>query len=128
MVNCEDNSRNAVASDDALKAFPALEGKFADVAKASQAAIDAGASRAAQFDDFQKGVFGKLIGAEHPDDITRMVGSVFGRQDASAVMGRLPGRSAATRMQFRGCENRLSTTCWAGWSRIPRQQRAAGRS
>ncbi|MCX5581524.1 hypothetical protein [Kaistia terrae] len=74
---------------EALKAFPTLEAKFADVAKASQTAIDAGASRAAQLDDFQKGVFGKLIGAEHPDDITRMVGSVFGRQDASAMMGQL---------------------------------------
>jgi hypothetical protein len=74
---------------EALKAFPALEAKFADVAKASQTAIDAGASRAAQLDEAQKGVFGKLIGAEHPDDITRMVGSVFGRQDASAMMGQL---------------------------------------
>jgi len=74
---------------EALKAFPALNAKFADAAKASQAAIDAGASRAAQLDEAQKGVFGKLIGAEHPDDITRMVGSVFGRQDASAVMGQL---------------------------------------
>ena len=74
---------------EALKAFPALDAKFADAAKASQAAIDAGASRAAQLDEAQKGVFGKLIGAEHPDDITRMVGSVFGRQDASALMGQL---------------------------------------
>ncbi|MET4636581.1 hypothetical protein [Kaistia defluvii] len=74
---------------EALKAFPALDAKFADAAKASQAAIDAGASRAAQLDEAQKGVFGKLIGAEHPDDITRMVGSVFGRQDASAMMGQL---------------------------------------
>ncbi|MCX5581587.1 hypothetical protein [Kaistia terrae] len=74
---------------EALKAFPALNAKFADVAKASQTAIDAGASRAAQLDDYQKGIFGKLIGAEHPDDITRMVGSVFGRQDASAMMAQL---------------------------------------
>ncbi|WEK50973.1 MAG: hypothetical protein P0Y66_02535 [Candidatus Kaistia colombiensis] len=74
---------------EALKAFPALDGKFADVTKASQAAIDAGTRRAAQLDEAQKGVFGKLIGAEHPDDITRMVGSVFGRQDAAAVMGQL---------------------------------------
>lgn len=74
---------------EALKAFPALDAKFADAAKASQAAIDAGTSRAARLDEAQKGVFGKLIGAEHPDDITRMVGSVFGRQDASAMMGQL---------------------------------------
>ena len=74
---------------EALKVFPALNAKFADAAKASQAAIDAGANRAAQLDEAQKGVFGKLIGAEHPDDITRMVGSVFGRQDASAMMGQL---------------------------------------
>ena len=74
---------------DALKEFPALNAKFADAERASQAAIDAGARRAAQLEDAQKGVFGKLIGAEHPDDITRMVGSVFGRQDASAMMGQL---------------------------------------
>lgn len=74
---------------DALKEFPALNAKFADAAKASQAAIDAGTNRAARLDEAQKGVFGKLIGAEHPDDIARMVGSVFGRQDAVAIMGQL---------------------------------------
>lgn len=74
---------------DALKAFPALNARFADVEKASQAAIEAGTRRAQQLDDFQRGLVGRLIGAEHPEDVTRMVGSIFGRQDANAVMARL---------------------------------------
>jgi hypothetical protein len=74
---------------EALKAFPELNAKFADVEKASQAAIEAGARRAQQLEEYQKGLVGKLIGADNPDDITRVVGSVFGRQDANAVMARL---------------------------------------
>ncbi|WP_029074482.1 hypothetical protein [Kaistia adipata] len=74
---------------DALKAFPALNARFADVEKASQAAIDAGTRRAQKLDDYQRGLVGRLIGAEHPEDVTRMVGSIFGRQDANAIMARL---------------------------------------
>lgn len=81
---------------DALKAFPALNARFADVEKASQAAIDAGSRRAQQLDDYQRGLVGRLIGAEHPEDITRMVGSIFGRQDANAIMARLAKETNTT--------------------------------
>jgi hypothetical protein len=74
---------------EALRAFPELEKQFGDAAKAGDAIAKATADRKKALDNYQVGVFGKLIGATEPDDVVRMVGGIFGQKNASATMGRL---------------------------------------
>lgn len=96
---------------DALRAFPELDRAIDDAVKA---AADAGESVAIQkaaqaaakkaedarlaevtraerqkVDEVQRGVVGRLLGVSDPQDVTRIIGSVFGRQDAVAEMQKL---------------------------------------
>lgn len=74
---------------DALKAFPALDARLADAGRLAQAAIETGARRAEQLDAFQKGAIGRLIGAEDPADVVRIIGGLFSRQDSAAQIAKL---------------------------------------
>lgn len=66
---------------DALAQFPDLADKFKDVQSASDALAAASANRNAALVDAQKGALGKIAGVDHPDDVTKTVGSLFSRQD-----------------------------------------------
>lgn len=74
---------------DALRAFPALDARLADVGKASEAMANAAAARKAAMDAAQLGAVGRLIGIEDPADVARLVGGIFSRQDAVNQMFRL---------------------------------------
>jgi hypothetical protein len=74
---------------DALRALPGLEERFASAAQATEAVAQAAARRRETLDTFQAGAIGRLIGVDDPQDVVRIVGSIFGRSDAAAAMGRL---------------------------------------
>lgn len=77
------------AHADALRAFPGLDRKLGDAAKASEAMAEVATTRKIAIDDAQKGVLGRLLGLEDPQDIVRTVGGIFSRQDSAAQMQRL---------------------------------------
>lgn len=74
---------------DALRAFPALDARFADAGRAADAMETAATVRKAAIDAYQKGLIGRLLGVEAPEDVTRIVGGLFQRSDAMAQMRRL---------------------------------------
>lgn len=77
------------AHSDALRAVPELDAKLADAGKASEAVAAAETTRRAALDEAQAGALGKLMGVNDPEDVTRAIGSIFGRKDAVAEMRRL---------------------------------------
>jgi hypothetical protein len=77
------------AHDQAMRAFPELRAKFQDAATASQAVSDAAAARKAAVDAYQKGSAGKLLNVEDPEDVTRVVGGIFGQKNAVQQMRKL---------------------------------------
>lgn len=79
---------------DALRALPEVDAKLADPLKASEAIAEAAAQRKAALDEFQKGVVGRLLKVDDPADVTRVVGSIFSRQDQVKEMSRLAKETA----------------------------------
>lgn len=79
---------------DALRAFPALDARFADAARASEAVAEAAAQRKAALDAYQAGAFGRMIGVTDPQDVTRVIGGIFGARDSVAQMRRLSEATA----------------------------------
>jgi hypothetical protein len=77
-----------------LRVFPELEQRFGDAAKAGEALAAATEARNARLADYQRGIVGRLLKVEDPADVTRTVGSIFGRQDAVATMERLAKETA----------------------------------
>jgi hypothetical protein len=74
---------------DALRSLPETEKALASAADAS-AAVDAlAASRRQAAEMRQAGIVGRIMNLEDPQDVTRAVGSIFGKQDAVAQMKRL---------------------------------------
>ena len=76
---------------DALRAFPDLDARFADAASASDTMATVGRQRKAALDQAQRSVLGKFVGVDHPDDVTRAVGQIFGAQDSMKRMAQLRG-------------------------------------
>ncbi|WP_185982653.1 hypothetical protein [Aureimonas mangrovi] len=74
---------------DALRAFPDLDIRVQDAARTSATVAEYAAARKAALDDAQKGAVGRLVGAEDPQDIARIVGGLFGRQDSVQQLGAL---------------------------------------
>jgi hypothetical protein len=74
---------------DALKAFPDLDRQMTDAARATAALDEAAIARRAALDNYQKGIIGRLLNVADPDEVTRYVGAIFGRQDSIALMRRL---------------------------------------
>lgn len=74
---------------DALRAFPQLDQAFANAGRASEAMATVAAAQRQAMDEAQRGVLSRLIGLNDPGDVTRIVGSIFGRGDAAAQMFRL---------------------------------------
>ena len=67
---------------DGLRAFPELKAKFSSAEKASSAIEEAAIARAEALKQFQGNEVKKLISAESDADVARIVGGVFGRDDA----------------------------------------------
>jgi len=84
------------AHADALRAFPELDRRFADAATASESMQLAADARREALDEYQRGIVGRLIGVTDPSDVTRVVGSIFGRQDSVAQMRRLVTEAGRT--------------------------------
>ena len=74
---------------DVLRSFPQLDASLADAAKASDTLASVVASREAKRAEAQRGVLGRIMGLSSPDDVTRAVGSIFGRQDSQSLMMKL---------------------------------------
>lgn len=77
------------AHSDALRAFPELDIRIQDAASASETAAQFATARKAAVDDAQRGAIGRLIGVEDPQDVSRIVGGLFGRQDSVQQLGQL---------------------------------------
>jgi hypothetical protein len=74
---------------DALRAFPDLQQRFGDAARATEAIGEAAALRKQAIDQYQAGIVGKLLKVDDPQDVTRTVGGIFGRADSMQQMRRL---------------------------------------
>ena len=76
---------------DVLRSFPQLDASLADAARASETLASVVATREAARAEAQRGILGRIMGLNSPDDVTRAVGSIFGRQDSQNVMMKLVG-------------------------------------
>jgi hypothetical protein len=74
---------------DVLRSFPQLDASLADAARASETLASVVASREAARAEAQRGILGRMMGLNSPDDVTRAVGSIFGRQDSQNLMMKL---------------------------------------
>ncbi|WP_279483207.1 hypothetical protein [Aureimonas sp. SK2] len=74
---------------DALRAFPELDAKLADAGTASAAMAEVAAVRTKALADYEKGVLGRLMKLDDPDDVSKTVGAVFNAQDATARMQKI---------------------------------------
>lgn len=74
---------------DALRVVPGLDAKLADAGRASEAIAEVASARAAASTAAQKGALGRLVGVDAPEDVTRIVGGLFSRQDAVAQFRQL---------------------------------------
>jgi hypothetical protein len=74
------------AHADALRALPELAGRFEDAATASRAVEDVAAIRRDALEHYQRGAFGQLIDAHGPEDVTRVIGGLFGQKDSGKAM------------------------------------------
>jgi len=74
---------------DALRALPELNTRLGSAESASVAMGEAAASRRDILDAAQEGAVGRLIGLSDPGDVSRAIGSIFGRADATQQMFRL---------------------------------------
>ncbi|WP_374308229.1 hypothetical protein [Methylocella sp.] len=74
---------------DALRALPGLDAKFADAQKAAEAIGDVAVRQRQAADAFSFGAVGKLLGIDDPADVQRVIGGVFTRQDAAKQMRHL---------------------------------------
>ena len=74
---------------DVLRSFPQLDASLADAARASETLSSVVASREAARAEAQRGMLGRIMGLNSPDDVTRAVGSILGRQDSQNLMMKL---------------------------------------
>ena len=77
------------AHADVLQSFPQLNASLADAAKASETLASVVAARDAARTETQRGILGRMMGLNSPEDVTRAVGSIFGRQDSQNIMLKL---------------------------------------
>ncbi len=74
-------------NSEAIRALPAeVRNKFSTAASATEVYQDAVAARKEALDGFQKSRVGAFLGIHDPEDVTKTVGSIFGRQDAVGRM------------------------------------------
>lgn len=66
---------------DALRAFPDLDARLADVNRMSVTVGDAVAARRQQMDAAQRSALGRFVQVDTPEETTRLVGGLLSRQD-----------------------------------------------
>ena len=69
-----------------MRTFPELAGKFQDAASASSSIEDIAAIRKQSLNDMQRGTFGKLIGATNDEEVTRIFGNTYNKQNSVQEM------------------------------------------
>ena len=74
---------------DALRALPEVDRMLADPTAASEAIGNLATIRKEALDGFQSGVIARLLNVESPQDVTRIVGGLFEKQDAVRQMRKL---------------------------------------
>lgn len=74
------------AHSGALRAMPGLNASMSDAAAASTHLENVARVRRESLDSFQRSTAGKLMHLDDPADVTRTVGSLFGRKDAAKAM------------------------------------------
>ncbi|GGF82210.1 hypothetical protein GCM10007301_47880 [Azorhizobium oxalatiphilum] len=80
---------------DALRALPEVDRLLAEPVRAAEVMAQAAIDRKVALDQFQQGAVGKLLGIDDPADVTRTIGSLFGRQDAAKQMAQLANQVRA---------------------------------
>ena len=93
---------------DALRAFPELNAKFASVSRATKTLEDVTTAANTRLKEYQAGIIQKLVGVDDPADVTRVIGSVFGRQDSAAIMRRLVQETKHDPVAFDGLRKAVS--------------------
>lgn len=78
---------------DALRAFPELDIKIGNAVDAGRAVERQALAHKAALDNEQRGAFGRLIGTDDPQDVVRIVGGLFSRQDSAAQLAALRRRT-----------------------------------
>jgi hypothetical protein len=76
---------------DALKALPALDSRLKDAASASRTLAEVSRNSRSAADEVRQGRLGALMNLTDPSDVTRVVGSIFQRQDRMQEMAKLAG-------------------------------------
>jgi hypothetical protein len=74
---------------DALRALPEVDRMLADPWAASEAIANLATIRKDALDGFQSGVVARLLNVESPQDVTRIVGGLFEKQDAVRQLRKL---------------------------------------
>lgn len=74
---------------DALRAFPELDAKLVDARAASEAMAEVAAGRTKSLADYEKGILGRLMKLDDPDDVSKTVGAVFNAQDGASRMSKI---------------------------------------
>lgn len=74
---------------DALRALPEVDRMLADPWAASEAIANLATIRKEALDGFQSGVVARLLNVESPQDVTRIVGGLFEKQDAVRQLRKL---------------------------------------
>jgi hypothetical protein len=82
-------ARWRLAHSDGLKAFPELDAKLKDASIAGETMAEAAVKAKQIKAENQKGSIGKILGAEDPEEVVRVVGSIFGRKDSAREMAKL---------------------------------------
>lgn len=87
MVDPKAFARWQEKNSEAIRALPGpVRDRFANAASATEAYQEALSARKAALDGFQKSRVGAFLGLHDPEDVTKAVGSIFGRQDAVGRM------------------------------------------
>ena len=86
-----DAIRTAARAADEARTVSALDADFLSGARkqTDQHVADTAKAEKAKVDAAQAGVVGRLLGLSDPQDVTRTIGSVFGRQDSVKQMHRI---------------------------------------
>lgn len=83
------------ANADMLRRLPEVDSKFSDAAAATRAIDDAVAARKAAIEEAEGGAAGRLLGAQDPEDVSRIVGQALGGTNSVGEMRRLAARVAS---------------------------------
>lgn len=78
---------------DALSELPGVEERFSTAARAARAIDDVAKVRTEALERFESGAIGKILGAKGPDEVTKAIGAIFGRDNAATEMARLVSES-----------------------------------